>query len=422
MLTKGGGRSLLMILLLLTALIIVANAERLPTIGGDDGDWGTVLNAFLSLEHKDDGSHGNITADSVNVSGNVNITGGLVVGKNVTISGPNPWIDVKAYGAKGDGVTDDADAIQSAIDDGITHRAKVYIPRGTYVISKQINVSLGSFASSKALTITGDWPIILANASMKTVIYIDTAAYFRMERIIVDANGNATYGIIAHKLTSRNGILEDLRIINAKSDGLFANQSQLSIFRNIVSENNNGSGFHIIDGNGLVLEKTSSNTNNGSGYLIEGDVNSGKMWLRDVDAELNQGNGIELTRMVQGGPIIDGGWLEGNVLDGVFVNSSNTVVTNLNIIGNPLNANKAVRITTYANGTRVIGNTFTDDNFSVSSIYRTIRDRSGINSSYIAGNTYLLAGNVRQLTLTAFNNQTCPVSTVCIEQYDNETG
>lgn len=31
---------------------------RLPTVGSDDGAWGTVLNAYLQAEHAADGTHG----------------------------------------------------------------------------------------------------------------------------------------------------------------------------------------------------------------------------------------------------------------------------------------------------------------------------------------------------------------------------
>lgn len=30
---------------------------RLPTVGGDDGNWGTVLNEYLEVEHDSDGTH-----------------------------------------------------------------------------------------------------------------------------------------------------------------------------------------------------------------------------------------------------------------------------------------------------------------------------------------------------------------------------
>ncbi len=31
---------------------------NLPTVGGDSGNWGTILNAYLSQEHAADGTHG----------------------------------------------------------------------------------------------------------------------------------------------------------------------------------------------------------------------------------------------------------------------------------------------------------------------------------------------------------------------------
>lgn len=35
---------------------------RLPTVGGDDGNWGTILNEYLEVDHNADGTHKNSSA------------------------------------------------------------------------------------------------------------------------------------------------------------------------------------------------------------------------------------------------------------------------------------------------------------------------------------------------------------------------
>ena len=49
----------------------------------------------------------------------------------------NDVVNVKDFGAKGDGVTDDTDAIQAAIDEG----KSVFFPDGRYVVSSTLNIS-----------------------------------------------------------------------------------------------------------------------------------------------------------------------------------------------------------------------------------------------------------------------------------------
>jgi hypothetical protein len=88
---------------------------RLPIVNGDNGNWGVVLNDFLGVAHKTDGSL------------------------------KNQWLNVKDFGAIGDGVTDDTTAIQSslnALPSGFGTLGDVnslYFPRGTYLISDTLN-------------------------------------------------------------------------------------------------------------------------------------------------------------------------------------------------------------------------------------------------------------------------------------------
>jgi polygalacturonase len=52
----------------------------------------------------------------------------------------NMVINVKTqYGAKGDGVTDDTQAIQKAIRENVGTNRVVYLPEGTYIVAIALN-------------------------------------------------------------------------------------------------------------------------------------------------------------------------------------------------------------------------------------------------------------------------------------------
>lgn len=67
----------------------------------------------------------------------------FIGGLNGNVKFPNysdiPFVSVSFYGAKGDGITDDTAAIQSAIN-GLTEGGIVYFPSGTYMISDTLLV------------------------------------------------------------------------------------------------------------------------------------------------------------------------------------------------------------------------------------------------------------------------------------------
>jgi len=60
---------------------------RLPTPGGDDGNWGILLNEFLEVEHNDDGTHLDASTSQkgvVELATAAEVNGGLDTSRAVT--------------------------------------------------------------------------------------------------------------------------------------------------------------------------------------------------------------------------------------------------------------------------------------------------------------------------------------------------
>jgi hypothetical protein len=59
---------------------------QLPTVGGDDGNWGTILNEFLEVEHDADGKHDGILYSTQTLTDGANIDWNLSAGVMATIT------------------------------------------------------------------------------------------------------------------------------------------------------------------------------------------------------------------------------------------------------------------------------------------------------------------------------------------------
>ena len=70
-------------------------------------------------------------------------------------------VNVKDFGAKGDGVTDDADAVQAALDHGASLGRTVFFPSGTYLITEALSVT----GNTHALSILADDASIFLDAA-----------------------------------------------------------------------------------------------------------------------------------------------------------------------------------------------------------------------------------------------------------------
>jgi hypothetical protein len=132
-------------------------AARLPTVGGDDGNWGTILNQYLQVAHNSDGTLKNLV------------------------------YNVKDYGAVADGSTDDRAAIQSAIDAAAAAGGGiVFMPAGTYVVGANPTTPTNNIACALRL---GNHVWLVGAGMISTIIKLASGANVSVISNYISTNG-----------------------------------------------------------------------------------------------------------------------------------------------------------------------------------------------------------------------------------------
>lgn len=164
-------------------------------------------------------------------------------------------INVKNLSAKGDGITDDTVAIQNAINNAHSINQPIYIPSGTYIISKTIYIPTNTQVYGDGKTLT----VLKANSIMSTILLLNgnkTSGnyYNEISKIGIDGNNVASTGV--EFLYTRESILRDCRItrcgigvkasINSWSNAISSCQVVKNSDTNILL-NAQSNDFNIID-------------------------------------------------------------------------------------------------------------------------------------------------------------------------------
>lgn len=190
-----------------------------------------------------------------------------------------PFISVKAYGAKGDGVTDDTNAIKSALNDLVPAvGGTIYFPTGTYIISETIliggNVTIygdGVFNSLIKLADNSNCNIISNDEN--TIMY-----YITIHDIGLDGNAQnntSGSGILLHNASDSQ--IYNVRIANFKDDGIHFTANNYSLAPMIY--------------NCFIRGKNDYTT--GSGIFCDGAVTD--LFINNVDIGWCGTAGINLT-------------------------------------------------------------------------------------------------------------------------------
>ena len=123
----------------------------------------------------------------VTLTGNTGYGTGSTFGDETTLDGLN-WFNVRTFGALGDGTTDDAAAIQEALDQLPSEGGVIYFPNGDYNVNTQINIP-----TSKPVIFRGagiDATRLDLNTSVGNLILINGNHEYRFEDMTFAGDGS----------------------------------------------------------------------------------------------------------------------------------------------------------------------------------------------------------------------------------------
>jgi len=197
---------------------------RLPQMGEED--WGKVLNDYLLVAHNDDGTSRKeelgILAATVGLSDlkTTNPVGQNI--KNMALSNDgtnllwktNQEINVIDYGAKGDGVADDTDAIQAAINAAVGGGA-IILPRGIFRVRQLTIRNKGTTLTGAArfgtqlVRHSGELPLIEMSGHGTLAGHL---RYCSLINLMI--SGNNQPGMLVRSIYADNLVFRDINFIN----------------------------------------------------------------------------------------------------------------------------------------------------------------------------------------------------------------
>lgn len=246
---------------------------RLPQVGGDKDNWGSLLNDFLNQAHTPTGmlkdgivaksnlsnavqdaldaaedaipasekgtnsgiatltSAGHLTAAQIPAAVVIKSSDSANTGKAIDAYTGSPlgvtpsnrlFVDVKTFGATGDGVTDDSTAINDAVDSIASTGGTIFFPAGIYSIGTRI--SLRSNVSLLGVGATAS--VLKARSGLTTGVLVGTSGSAISNVTISDLGVDGSYSTIGGALTGIQATncsrvtVTRCRVINAGGQGI----------------------------------------------------------------------------------------------------------------------------------------------------------------------------------------------------------
>ena len=323
------------------------------------------------------------------------------------------YVDIRDFGAQGDGVTDDTTAIRNARDEAHLKGKILYFSEGTYLVSGSIQLYsnmhlIGNNATlikKAAITqpITAD-----VNAGDTIISVQDASKYTVGEDCYVGLTGTSNYGDTCAKITAidviNNTITIDsynrhsndgaARAVNVNNGGVFSNTfSILCTFRG----DDPGSDIII---EGITLDGNRQSDEPYSYQLSPIHIDPTGYNIRIKDCNVKRGNADAISVQSNGNVIVDGCFIESAKYNGIHVGFT---IDSISITNNQVyNCYNGFCDCFNVNSLSIIGNTFVNctygcngfDNESSGTVIsgnNFIGCRHGVNTGATAGMT--ITGN-----------------------------
>ncbi|WLG42270.1 glycosyl hydrolase family 28-related protein [Pseudomonas sp. FP1740] len=322
------------------------------------------------------------------------------------------------FGAKGDGITDDTAAIQSAIDAAAAAGGgQVYMPTGTYIVSGGVEPSDGCLMLKSNVYLYGDGmgatTIKVADGSDTKITGVIRSAYgeethdFGVSNLTIDGNRDNTTGKIDGWFNGyipgqagydSNVTLDSVEIKDCSGYGFDPHEQTINmVIKNSVSHGNGLDGFVADFLSNSTFENNVAYDNDRHGFNVVTSTHD--FTLTNNIAYNNGGNGIVVQRGSENIPspsniTITGGEVYGNGAEGVLIKMSSEVT----VSGVDIHDNTSAGVRIYgSNHVELIDNTLHSNSLGnpvPEIIIQSYNDTLGVSGKYYNGSDNIIQSNI----------------------------
>jgi hypothetical protein len=215
----------------------------------------------------------------------------------------NPQFDVRKFGAKGDGITNDTTAIQNATTAAAAVRGEVFFPPGTFLISSTITSTAPvAWVGSGTGDETGTYKAAtIIKKSADVLAFKVMGSYSRIEKLcIYTALAGTSDGIWIGDADNTNGanhvVLRNINVIGMRGHGIWARNGNSGRLDNVRVVGAAGNGVHLhsmqtaaTNVNDWCLTAVQSLSCGGDGIAVSKAIKTGLFQCR---GESNTGYGL----------------------------------------------------------------------------------------------------------------------------------